>query len=327
MLLYFYEKHSQASSFSLFLRVVGNTPKPYISACIRANLCHLLTALFSKTQCWFQDEDYVFIAIACSNLSTIEKVISCFEQSSNKSVRTLALGRNSEITPLHVAVKRGNYEVVDYVLNTLQFKTILQMIDTSALFRYCVSFTKTNSVKSVFPVEVESRWSIFLLLLANVKNREMNVSTNKIHKIFKNILVEVKNIHIDLIKLLVQNGANVWDTDKRTGSNIAHLSPKYLTVDEYLELVKFIIKKGNGQLLESRNLSFESPLRCALRDLTLNTAHDEEQMCQILRLLNKDAGIQFNIPNKFQKTILTYARELKRSDVIIKEIIKLGGLE
>lgn len=314
-IVYFYSLNRNVSHS--FNEIIKNREQEFILACIHSNFECLLKMLnidqLNLVSCY----DAVLLSISFCNVAMLKWIVSVYLKSNPSKLIQLGLKDREVLVPLQLAVKRGNYAIVDYVLNKFYIKTDFLPKDASFLLKYCVNDTYSNDQN-----EVKERKEIIHLL----HDKFFSYGYNQ-ENYFKRILVETRFVHIELIKFLIDSGADVNELDNRQ-STILHITPSYFNESDYLDLTKFLIYRNLGHLFQVRNLDDKSPIRCALLELKKKSEDsDEDDICQVMKLINKKAGIPYNLINKDGQTILYNATIAKRSDKVIQTIRKLGNLE
>ncbi|CAL8124514.1 unnamed protein product [Orchesella dallaii] len=210
------------------------------------------------------------------------------------------------ITPLHLAVQRGHYGLVDYLLKKLEGKL--------AQFRYLMYFCVQQSEGQSNAI-VEDRIQIIKLLVNKNKgwiDEQLNYPTTPLMQ---------NSIHVKLLECLIVEGANLNIRDKR-GDTVLHAITRRneFTPESYHSVLNSLNQRGYQHFNKSNNKYSEhiTPLHLAVKYI--------EPLSITLELFISK-GVDFNAVDKYNNTALHEAVFSKRSTSFLNSLIKAGADE
>ncbi|CAL8129129.1 unnamed protein product [Orchesella dallaii] len=236
----------------------------WVFACVYLNYFNLLKVIENLEYFpnIFDSEELVILAVRFADVPIIDFVLKHYTQQSKKQITdlklTLECSRNDEgsedihLNILEIAVLRGNYLVMEYLLKTHEFEKSLLEADAWKLVVYCVYDTKTKHE------QIQDRKHIIEKLYSLNPNFSWNMEEN-----FP-MPFQVPNIHLDLILHLINLGADVYSSDENY-ENILHYCPAYMTPKEYDTFVRTLYNRGDSLLLISPSKCNTFPLHVAVR--------------------------------------------------------------
>ncbi|CAL8148749.1 unnamed protein product [Orchesella dallaii] len=298
-------------------------PSKWIIACLIDNHFNLLKSMvyFEAHGKLLQFEHVLLTAIIHADVPILELVSAEFCKHTQADVRNIILLFNrmswdcDAISLLHLASLRGSYPVFHYLMIQHEFQNVLSKTEMRNLLHFCVQNTH--------------------LLVDQINDREkiikMLVKTNSGLLYEKDWLgrtpLVVPNIHIDLILLLINLGADI--TAEYKHQNILHLSTRYLTPVEYHRMVHCLIAGTDDNVFYTRDESQDTVLHAAVKHLEILDS-TIELLCSESLDLNATNYIQVSpfddrVYKKTKQTVLGYAIQYFRSARVLKALIDAGA--
>ncbi|CAL8124360.1 unnamed protein product [Orchesella dallaii] len=294
--------------------------RKWIDACVNANLSQLLQLLMSFNVelevSKSEFEELVELAINHGDVPTIRVIL---ENYFNKTRKPLPLANIKvylgpdyvNVSLLHFGALRGNYEVIEYLLDDVKFgfKDKLQKSDKGMqdVLHCCVFDTVTKS-----GYEVNETKRIVTLLLEHdntlLEKRNKDGATSLL----------VPNINADLITHLINLGVDVHATDN-CGNNILHRCPEYLTPHEYHDVVQGVYEKEGVNMVRLFK-EWEKQGGTAFH----RAVEHLEVLDSTLQLFSS-VGVDFNALNRMKDTVFVHAVKHYRSARLLDTLNKFGA--
>ncbi|CAL8124848.1 unnamed protein product [Orchesella dallaii] len=295
--------------------ITHQTVDKWVQALVNDNLFDLLTLVIGleKHGKIFESDELVVLAVAHADVPVIELVAKHYEKTCKKvSDIQLKLIRDANgqarrypATLLHVAALRGNYSVMEKLLESYEFKSMLNIPQIQNIISFCICDTQKSQdqVKTIIKIiDKLLQFNSALIQSPNLQN---------------NNLILVPNSHVDLIMHLINLGLDIHATDD-DNENVAHLSARYMSPLEYDKLLHFIYETGAVVIFHSKDKSLETPLHNAVRFL--------EVLDSTLELFTS-ANVDFNETTKFNDTVLHLATQFQKhtSAHLLDSLVQAGA--
>ncbi|CAL8104499.1 unnamed protein product, partial [Orchesella dallaii] len=295
---------------------------PWIYACVHGNHYNLLKILLSveSNATAFQSEQQIMLAVIYSRVQVIDLIMSHYVSQTSKQIDQIKLkisnkemGRGKavqdapqkskldieflSISLLHLAALRGNYFVMEYLLNHFLNEKLTQSQILEVL-HFCVVDTLYHDDD-----QISERIKMIHLFFKIFPNFILTVQSDSVQE---NPLF-VPNIHVDLLQLLINKGLD----DECSLRGVLHFCPTYVTPNQYDILVKFLDTKGKVGVVNCSVGKWKcSPLYRAVQHLELFDSTLEVFSC---------AKADFN------SRILSSAVDHKRSASLLERLIRAGA--
>ncbi|CAL8070680.1 unnamed protein product [Orchesella dallaii] len=254
----------------------------------------------NTSKCPTIDENTVFEALATGNLQILSRVCQLYVESGRDITEITAPGKKSL---LHYAVSHLKYDVVAWLLNVHNFKTVLSNLRMCDLLHYCIQMTESLSDKIV-------KEKVRIVETLVHERKELLEAADK----HSNTPILSDGKHVDLLIKLIELGANISCSNSRQHTML-HKACK-LPSSQYLKLSQFLFKNGHGTAFKARN------------DYGVTPIHFVVQAQDIpLEILIKLSSIEFNFNDvdKYGNTVLLYAIMGNRSVEFIDVLIEYGA--
>ncbi|CAL8129080.1 unnamed protein product [Orchesella dallaii] len=312
-------------------KLTNNFATKFMQACVNGNYCNLLKVLvhFAPDHTMFDSEEMVILAVKFAAVEVIDLVLNLYSNQNLKKVTDIKIKLQGSYNPqasttisiLQVAALRGNFSVIEYLLHKQGFKSLLKTPQFKNMLHFCV----LDSIK-LEEENVEERKQIITLLLQlypNFIDRKIEfkgtfVSVPKPTKrqnFGKNPLM-VPNIHLKLILHLIYSGIDVNRTYNLRLENLLHLCPRYLTPEEYDELLRTLCATGETTIFHSRDKWQCTPLHRALIHLEVLDSTVDVYIA---------AKFDFNAISDTGNTVLHFAVSTRRSCRLLESLIRAGA--
>ncbi|CAL8124654.1 unnamed protein product [Orchesella dallaii] len=277
-----------------------NTSKYFIKSGHFINLC--------------RNEEFILFAAKNANLVIFEMVC---EQYYSQGRKLLDIRKDTTATEdiakkscLHVAVRGGNLEVVNYLLdsNTHGFADCLEELR----MRDLVHVLARNSTHDSLSFKVE------ILTLLVKRQPSLLSETDSSGR----IPMLLPNVHLNLLKCLINLGSNVKACNEN-GENVLHVAAAYLPLKDYTSLMKFLIRRGEcGSLLCSRDRNSSTVLHKVAKKMLEGAAHEDVKNMLDLFVTQK---ADFSAVDDAGDSVLAYAIKANCETKNLKRLVKNGA--
>ncbi|CAL8124372.1 unnamed protein product [Orchesella dallaii] len=295
---------------------------PWVYACVHANHYNLLKILLSveSNATAFQSEQQIILAVIYGRVQVIDLVVSHYVSQTSKQISQIKLKISDKemdsdkavpdapqkskfdkeflcISLLHLAALRGNYLVMEYLLNHFinEKLTQSQMLE---ILRFCVVDTLYHDDE-----QIGERIRMIHLFFKIFPNYILTVQSDSDQQ---NPLF-VPNIHVDLLQVIINKGLD----DECSLRGVLHFCPTYMTPYQYDILVKFLHTNERVGVVNCSVGKWKcSPLYRAVQHLELFDSTLHVFSC---------AKADFNC------RILSSAVDHKRSASLLERLIRAGA--
>ncbi|CAL8117626.1 unnamed protein product [Orchesella dallaii] len=312
---FFASKLNNSDSFTGLIAKCMSTETifKWIHACINDNLFNLLKILVViwENEIFFKSTDLVMLAVRYGSVTMIEMVLKKYNKQtilSSKGIKQEPVKNTTDhsqsvIFPAFlVAASRGNYSVVEYLLNKFFQDVFINQLP--AVLRATIVDTHMNDFN-----DIKDRKRILEYLFQNQPS--LIEETNKASK---SLLFDT-TIHIDLIICLINLGINTQATNQGS-DNMLHFCSAYLTPQQYEMLVKTLYEMGETKIFHALNKYQETPLFMAVEHLELLDSTID---------IFFSIGVDFNAVNEWDQTVLRNSVVSHRSAHFLDTLIKAGA--
>lgn len=220
-----------------------------IESCAYHNYINIFKLIFQifetckgKYQISISKKKFAEILSVICLYSNVDFVIICIDFF-DKFIFTVNLQEISDIfimnkwdSPLQLACKRGSYDLVEYFLNKNISAT------KQCLIHRCVMYSDNDTKE-----DLKKRDDIITFLVG--KNAELIYETD----IFGSTPLLINKCNLVLIKLLIEQGACIFSTDK-IGNTLIHYVASWMSPNQFHELTVFIVqerKAGSVYLMKN----------------------------------------------------------------------------
>lgn len=280
----------------------GDCYERILQACINARHETLLQYFFQNqvSQDDAKATDLLMLAANCSSVEFFERIRLNFN--TDKKHQALIL---------QIAVERGNASLVSYLLNVYATNNSmgdLKLAQSNDLVPLCVTDT-TNVCADTLNGKIK--------ILCKLQNHNLSLLTAQNQNNIAPFLQP--NIHIKLLNKLVQysNSDSILGDKDQDFRTILHLGSKYLTAEDYTELVKSIETLHSGAL--SSLVHYQDVF--GITSLHLFIAHHDVLPIELLSIF-KEHGADLSTTDETGYNVLWTAIRHNRSMENIKCLLQ-----
>ncbi|CAL8140789.1 unnamed protein product [Orchesella dallaii] len=245
------------------------------------------------------------LALLCAKYSNLELfkmmheyLLDCF-----KSIQPQFLISSSpefEITPLHIAVERGDYGITDFIIKYLKINDAFH--EPKYVTHCCIAGSKRDK-----PATVDFKKQIIKLTFDNYPhwiNETMPDGTTPLLQ---------DHAHLELLQTLLDCGADV-NAINSNGCVLHRLFDNELTPEKYYDL-KLLLMKHKIEVFNSTGGKTQTPLHIAVHKIDLL-----EDSIRLFQWMKAD----FNAVDENGDSIFFYAVRAKRSLSVLQKLLEYG---
>ncbi|CAL8124415.1 unnamed protein product [Orchesella dallaii] len=207
------------------------------------------------------------------------------------------------ITPLHVAIQRGQYALVEYLVRSYKH----QLYNLRYLLHFCVFESKNES-----SLTIKDKIQIIKLLMGKNKslaNEQLPDGSTPFMQ---------KNASLELVECLIVEGADVNICDKREETVLHKIVETHISPEAYHRVLLALREKG-FEHINKPNFKGVIPLHCAVENVNVL-----KETLQVFKTC-VEADVDFNDVDNAGDSVLFYAIRGRRSAPVIQMLIDFGA--
>ncbi|CAL8132384.1 unnamed protein product [Orchesella dallaii] len=240
-----------------------------------------------------------YVLIGQCNLPFVKLVLNHYDQDQ------VGAYKKDNRSILNVAVERGEYSIVEFLIYSQGFRRKVQKMDVPNLLHDCVTLSLDNDSTTV-----QNKIQI-VKLLVNCNPlilEEVYEGARPIHR---------RRINIRFLIELINQGADVLSLDEKQCC-LLHTAAVYLTPVEYFQILNTVSTDALKNLVTLKEQYEQTPLHLIVE----SERHLIED--NILKIFH-DHGADFNSCNEFGETVLTSAIKEGRDKKCLEKLIGFGA--